>query len=248
MSFVEHDYIIYRLTVVIVVRKGLETFALKTFMSLDPATAFLGARDRLRLQSEFPGLGEYRQTAKRLAKMLRPYYNDYLLSVSGAAMAVSLPLAIFLYAISHSLRPTRILDLGSGFSSVVFRLYGAESPSPVEVWSVDDSGQWLERTRRFVIRHGLPSGQFHLWESFEREPGRFDLVLHDLGDMDKRASTLRDVLRLARVGGFTVLDDVHYWRYNRHVRNTLGGLGLRKYSLRSFTLDEFGRYSLLVVR
>jgi hypothetical protein len=50
-----------------------------------------------------------------------------------SAMAISLLLAVFLFAISNALSPTRILGLGSGFSSVVFRPYSDEASRPVEL-------------------------------------------------------------------------------------------------------------------
>ncbi len=75
----------------------------------------------------------------------------------------------------------------------------------------------------------------------------FDLVLYDLGNMDTRGAAIGEVLPLVRRGGLLVLDDLHVSRYAWHVREALRSSGLHGYSLRGLTLDQIGRFAMLVL-
>jgi hypothetical protein len=161
-------------------------------------------------------------------------------------MAISLQLSVFATALCFALQPRRILDLGSGFSSVAFRLYSQHVVRSPEVWSVDDSPQWLEKTRRFVSYHGLPIGEFLLWDSLASSRTTFDLVLHDLGGIELRTSSFERVLSMVNADGHLIVDDAHFWRYQQYVRKLLKSTVFGCYSLRYFTVDRYGRYALLV--
>src|SRR5262249_57231987 len=98
------------------------------------------------------------------------------------------------------LRPTSILDLGSGFSSLLFRSYAHSARPQPEVWSVDDSADWLERTRGILIAKGLNADHMLTWRDFN--PGRrFDMVLHDLGNTEVRMATVDRVCTLVTSDG-----------------------------------------------
>jgi hypothetical protein len=79
------------------------------------------------------------------------------------------------------------------------------------VWSIDDAPEWLEETRAYLLRQGLPTEHVMAWDDVLRlrAPAAFDLALHDLGGMPLRQTVLEDVLALCRVRGFLVLDDAH---------------------------------------
>lgn len=200
----------------------------------------------------FPYLRRYGERAAAFRRQLQPYYEAYVANVSTGGMAISLELSTFLMTICNIVQPERILDLGSGFSSVVFRLYMQHATSKPTILSIDDSDEWLGKTRTFLEAHGLSVERMSTWQSFvnvnhgQTCDGAFDLVLHDLGDMEFRRATFGNILKLVRKGGLAVLDDAHYAGYRGFARWELEERRIDYYSLKRFTIDKFGRYSLLV--
>jgi predicted O-methyltransferase YrrM len=162
-------------------------------------------------------------------------------------MAVSFETAVLLRVFCDQLRPRRLLDLGSGFSSYVLRSYAAENAECC-VWSVDDSLRWLDRTREFLQRNGLCSDGLMHWDEFTNKGEKdFDLIFHDLGSMRIRAETLPAILPLRRAAnGVVVLDDVNRRTYRNLAEASASGLGLGSFDLKAWTLDSFGRYSLAI--
>src|SRR5437867_2825052 len=118
-----------------------------------------------------------------------------------------------LRVLCEELRPRSVLDLGSGFTSFVFREYARQSAT--EVWSVDDDATWLERSRRFVESHHAGSERMLLWQAFVHgpRPAAFDLVCHDLGGMATRSQLLPHVLSLVGEDGVVILDAMHKEEY-----------------------------------
>jgi predicted O-methyltransferase YrrM len=180
---------------------------------------------------------------------LLPYYELYISEVSGDYMAISLEFSSFLSVFCDLMRPTSIADLGTGFSSFLFRNYAAQSEQDVKVWSVDDSPEWLEKTRGFLAKQGLFDGNMGIWDRFiEGSYHGFDLILHDLGSMDIRAKTLSRVLNLVRPYGFVLLDDIHITEYAPIAKKALRESGFKLYSLRHYTKDKFGRFASLATK
>jgi predicted O-methyltransferase YrrM len=206
-----------------------------------------GYLDSTKLQQRFPQLKDYDALAGPVRNQLQPYYDEYISEMSTEAMAIGFESAVFLTVLCHICTPQKILDLGSGFSSLVFRLYAATADYAPSVWSVDDELTWLETTRNFLISNRLASDNLVHWQTFiEARPESFDLVLHDLGRMPFRTKTLRDAIALAHTSGLIVLDDIHKDEYRSHVKRVLKEMELPFYSLRAFTKDRFGRYCYLV--
>jgi len=205
-------------------------------------------RDTPRLLRAVPELRQSHDQVQKLRGELGSHYAEYVATVSDPVMAVSLELACFLAVGCELLAPRTILDLGSGYSSFVFRRYAAlASPTP-EIVSVDDDVGWLERTHDYLIKKGMPTGKLTTWDAFVASgPGRFDLILHDLGTMETRRRTLRQVLGFADAQGVVVLDDVDKPGYGTYARRLVKAAGLRGYSLKSYTLDWLGRYSMLAM-
>jgi predicted O-methyltransferase YrrM len=208
-----------------------------------------GALDLARLRHRVPGLRAFETLARESRRELEPHYRAYVSSVSTPGMAVSLELAVFLDVLCRLIEPDRILDLGSGFSSFVFRRHPSSTDvrRPSTVWSIDDTPEWLEETRAYLVRQGLSTENVMTWDVLRlRAPAAFDLVLHDLGRMPLRQTVLENVLGLCRIGGFLVLDDVHKGPYRAHAARVLERARLDYFSLRRLTLDPFGRYAWLV--
>lgn len=161
-----------------------------------------------------------------------------------AVMAASLPFARFLRAWCDAREPTRIVDLGSGFTSWVIRDW-ARDRRVDRVVSVDDDPGWLEVSRNFVRDRGLPDGNFVRWEEFRWGAGRFDLVVWDFSGVRRRASATRSAAGRVAPGGALLFDDIHKARLWHRAR-WLDWLGPAEgYSLRAFTMDGYGRYAWL---
>ncbi len=207
-----------------------------------------GRMDARRLVTRIHQLGSYDSKAREARRELRGVYAEYTSTISTPKMAISLELAAFLRVFSSLVRPTRVLDLGSGFSSFVFRLYEVECPQNVTVCSVDNSEGWLSKTVAFLSAHQMPTDFVFSWDEFQkRNHESFDLILHDLGNFETRARTLETVLTRVAPSGFVVLDDMHKFSYYRSVERVLREHGLTHFSLQCFTRDDIGRFSELVV-
>lgn len=185
------------------------------------------------------------------AQQLRPAYETYVASVSRSDMAMSLETATYIRRTVREMKPRRVVDLGSGFSSFTIRSL-TRNAEGMETWSVDDSPEWLEKTGAFLSEKGCSTGNLATWEelsarlSDHRES--FDFVVHDLGNMQFRAQTLPVALQLARPGGIVILDDVHNVVYRSRAAEVLRSQGLRYYNLWRHTRDEFNRHAWLVIR
>lgn len=201
-----------------------------------------------RLHRIYPGLEKTFELQKDdLRRILLPFFEEYIRDVSSEIMAISLELSAFLLFLCDLRRPRRILDLGSGFSSFVFRHHMSGANPKPDVWSVDDSREWLDKTRSFLTRRNLPADRLISWDDFVRQdPGRFDLILYDLGGFEFRKNSLVRVLRSAEAGGVLILDDVHAADYGRYVIRALKDRNRDYFNIRSYTLDHYGRYSFFV--
>ncbi len=200
----------------------------------------------LRQQRNIHSLDRHVQEEYR--EKLRPVYEHYVRDVSSPDMAASLELATFLYGLCKANQYSRLLDLGSGFSSYVLRLYAKETFG-VEVFSVDDDVRWLEKTKGFLEAHSLDTTGLMTMEQFaSRDQGGFDFILHDLNFVEKRIKYVQRLLSLVRPGGLIILDDVHKPDYMLGTLEILSLAPGKIYSLSPATLDRYGRYSMAYIR
>ncbi|HNT51727.1 MAG TPA: hypothetical protein PKK67_14135 [Cyclobacteriaceae bacterium] len=184
----------------------------------------------------------------RASKILKPYHDYYITHVSRADMAMSLELAAFVYALCVKKELKNLLDLGSGFSSFVYRLY-ASTHSGVQVVSVDDDAQWLEKTRMYLRDQNLSDTRLITLEQFLAEPvSGFDCVLHDLNFVEVRINYLPQVVAATAHAGVLILDDVHKPDYLYQVLKKLKQEPVAVYNLKPVTLDSFNRFALAVLK
>ena len=178
---------------------------------------------------------------------LRSLHSAYVSSVSTADMALSLQTASLVDCLARQLKPNRILDLGSGFSTLVL---ASAAPSAVVV-SVDDSPVWLSRTRDYLTAQGVTVATLAAWSDFSADRSNeatFDLVLHDLGNMVVREGALPRVLDLVRPGGLLVLDDLHKPRYRATATRLLRERSWPHLSLWLQTRDSLDRHAWVAQR
>jgi predicted O-methyltransferase YrrM len=184
----------------------------------------------------------------RAKYQLLPAWSDYVANVSTVDWAVSLESATYLLWLIRGMRPVYLLDTGSGFSSYVFRRYQQEEREHrVVVVSVDDSPEWLETTREFLRDHELSTDELMTLAEFEERADKaFDFVFHDLAGEGLRVTMLPHLLSAVRPDAPIVVDDAHFENVLRGARNALRGTRRQLYSLRNYTLDELGRFALLL--
>lgn len=207
-----------------------------------------GKKDIDVLKKKFPRLKKFNELYIKAKQKIDPYYKQYISTISSEECAISLELSTFLMVLCDILKPKRILDCGSGFSSFVFRLYmSSVTPEPT-VWSVDTSLKWLEKTRKFLDANDLPFNNLITWrELCEDDVGTFDLILHDLGlTYGIRKNGLQKLITLSPSNGIIVIDDINRFGYETYTKLISKKFDLNFHSLKPFTIDKFGRFSWLL--
>lgn len=181
-------------------------------------------------------------------EMLKPFYEQYVKNVSRADMAASLELAAFMYTVCKVNRYTKLLDMGSGLSSFVFRFYAKENPGVV-VFSVDDDAAWLERTKDYLWQHQLETENIFTLDQFlkSKEEG-FDCILHDLNFVEVRINYIEHLMSITKPNGLVILDDVHKSDYRFAVLSKLQNIKAKTYSIKPLTFDDFGRFSFAAIK
>ncbi len=176
---------------------------------------------------------------------LKEKYDEYTRMISTPEMAASFECLSLLDGMCRKESYRKILDLGSGFSSFVFRMYAREQPG-VEVWSVDDDEHWIEKTRAFLEGNGLGNGHLLMIEEFLQWNERdFDLVFVDLNFVDVRRKYIQLAVECCKSGGAIIFDDVHKQEFMFDVLSRSRQLPVRFFDIKSLTLDRFGRFALL---
>jgi predicted O-methyltransferase YrrM len=195
-----------------------------------------------------PALRGFRRGYCSIDAEMKAAFREYTGGVSFEGMPFSLESACLLWSLCEVTSPKRILDMGSGFSSYVYRRYQASARMKPEVWSVDESEEWLEKTREYLVSHELSDDNlFYLGDFQALEPGGFDLISLDLGPLEERPDIFEKLVALLNPEGLILLDDMHGAEYRIEIARRLKAHDLVVgYSVRWLTLDKFLRYCLLV--
>ncbi len=206
----------------------------------------VGSFDQFKKMISFDRLNS--ETIEQNREKLKPYYEQYVKEVSRADMAASLELATFMYTLCQVNQYTKLLDMGSGLSSFVFRLYAKENPEAT-VFSVDDNVEWLEKTKCYLLQHQLVVDNiFNLNQFLESKEDGFDCILHDLNFVELRINYIEHILRITKQHGLIILDDVHKPDYFLASLIKLQKLNVKMYDLKPVTFDSYGRFSMAVMK
>lgn len=203
------------------------------------------------LSLRLPLLNDYSIEKADPDHSIKMVYEEYTTSVSTPIATISLELACVIWFLLNKLRPKLIVDLGSGFSSYLFRLYQEKrkcSDDACQVFSCDDNSFWLEHTMLFLKAKSLSVEGLYLWNEFinEYQGRRPDLVLHDLGNPELRVKSMSRVFDLCKPETKLILDDIQKLRIKQSALDTLVQRGGRGYDLARLTYDKFGRYAWMV--
>jgi predicted O-methyltransferase YrrM len=213
------------------------------FRAEDWADALVGVR---RLRAARPDVVAALDAMPQ-ATELRPQYDRYVTEISNWEWAVAWPTVKALIALCDQLKPHRILDLGSGFSTFVFADWARRRGEEIEIVSVDDSPDWLAKTRAYLDAQGLAAHVVGIEELTTLSASAFDLVFDDIGRSEDRAKVIEPIQRLAAPGAVVLLDDMNVRGYRREVRDKLTAAKWKLYSIRPYTIDAKGRFAMLTI-
>jgi len=172
---------------------------------------------------------------------LKEAYLRYVKEVSSQEWAISWELVVYLDKLIRSLKPKRILDLGSGFSSFLFRFTDAD------VTTVDTDAEWLKKTEVFLNEYKRPiTKMYHLTFPINEELKKvvqepYDLVLLDLGIAEKDREQMFPLLN----GKVLILDDMHFAEYRARAQEFFRNRTI--FSLQDDTKDAYDRFAWMVV-
>ena len=213
---------------------------------------FISLQSSVRSFDQFQKVKPFDQLDQKVIEhnkeMLRPYYEQYVRDISRADMAASLELASFMFTICKINQYKKLLDMGSGLSSFVFRLYAKETPG-VNVYSVDDDAAWLEKTKDFLTQHKVETQNMYTLEQFLKsgESG-FDCILHDLNFVEVRINYVEKLMSIVKPNGLIIFDDVHKPDYLFALLVKLKSIQSKIFTVKSVTYDSYGRFALAVVK
>lgn len=206
--------------------------------------------DGRRLFACQPAFGrDYYERMRVVQDRLRDSYTSYKSCVSPGGSAVSFESACFLYLWCETYRPNFILDLGSGYSSYVFRLYKSEFEDRPTVFSVDSSVEWLDKTREYLAQNHL-SQENLISSNFLSgvELAGLDFAFFDIRPLDMRIALLPAVFAKLNEGGAIIVDDMHKRHFRPGIRRAAAHLPGHLFSLKRFTLDSYGRYAYMLLK
>ncbi len=176
---------------------------------------------------------------------MRETYEEYLRHVGGYGHPVSYETAEYMYNMCMINKPTKILDMGSGFSSCVFNLYAQEANYPVSVISVDTNDYWASITKEFMYNMGILLPNVLQIEKLNVQDGTCEFVFHDIASAELR-NTLMPISAIAlRVGGIIVWDDMQHPPHYENALKVSEEYGIVCSSLKSITLDKIGRWAMM---
>ena len=161
---------------------------------------------------------------------LEEMYDYYRKNVSGGNYPISLPLARYLNDLCWKIKPTKILDRGTGFSSYVFRKYALESWRWPKVFSVDSNEGWLNKTVDFLRYCELKTEHLYLWSYFKTLPAyewKFDIILEDYTILT-RVKSLHIMVNMLDKNGYLILDDADHERYTGPIFRAVKRFNLNK--------------------
>lgn len=209
------------------------------------ACRYEGWRDRPAVEKEFPALFDLEER-HRVREMLEPAYIDYVTNYSTPTMAISLEAATSIGLLVEQLRPRSLLDLGSGYSTFVLALL---APHESKIVSVDDSGQWLAASERFLTRTLKRSREvrFSHWNDFDGAADIWKFIVVDFSDIARRVQCLEQMARNSNslISATYYYDDFHKPQMRQVLRKCTNGCDYKLYSLRPVTSDMYGRFGAL---
>ncbi len=179
---------------------------------------------------------------------LKFQYDKYS-EINGAP--ISLEESQHISNVIYELQPKLILDLGSGWSSFLFREICKDS----KIISVDTNKSWLKKSIQFCIEQNVEIDNFMSWDVLSEMHSslidKVDFVFHDMGDRKLREKTTKWVLDVVRPNGYVIFDDMHKNDLKNNVQNAINS-HKNKFEILDLesktALDKQGRWCWTVKR
>jgi predicted O-methyltransferase YrrM len=205
--------------------------------------------DKIRFKKKHPEFADINFHMVNSQELLDHPYRDYKKNISPGNSAISLNVGAFLKSVSEIKQPKNILDLGSGFSSYVFRRYKAESLNEAHVYSVDSDKLWLEKTRDYLTGNNLNNQNMYHWEEFKKiKKPLFDLIFVDIRPIERRLKYFNSFVSYLSKSGAIIYDDCHKPHLLRPLYDKVkqSAVPLRHYNIKKYTIDEIGRFDFWI--
>ena len=185
-----------------------------------------------------------------LFKQIEHKHKIYVKTISSPEMAMSLELANFILSYCLIKKPKKVADLGSGFSSFLFRFYKKEVDNELEVYSIDDSADWLIKTKDYLTDNNLNSDNLYTLTEFInlKLDNEFDVVLLDLNFVEIRRNYIGFSFDLLKDYGFLIIDDVHKVEFLREVKAFFSSGSRKLINLKNQTYDNFLRFATGIIK
>ncbi len=196
------------------------------------------------LEAAYPHLVPDEGELKEAAHELFPAWADYVTHVSPYVMAISLETSAYILWAARATGATSAIDFGSGFTSYVLRC------ALDDVWSIDDSREWLDWTGTFLERYGKRyRGRMCQWKFFRYYDQRpRDLVVYDFSGGEMREKYFGYAMQMIAPGGIAVLDDAQHPEHQKTMHQEAREQCCDIFGLREWTRDGVDRYAALIVR
>jgi hypothetical protein len=173
-------------------------------------------------------------------------YVDYCRNVSRRSMALSIESCTLLLHLCRHFQAESVCDLGSGFTSFVLAKYAATAGHPVRVVSVDDSSEWLLRTREFLHRYGYPTGGLMSYDAWKGNTDHYDVIVHDFSSGEQRDQSM--VAAARRCNKALLFDDANHAGHSAQMVAVCDVYGLTPVDVKALTYDQVRRFARLAVR
>jgi SAM-dependent methyltransferase len=185
-----------------------------------------------------------------LFKEIEKNHKIYINSISSPEMAMSLELANFIFSYCLVKNPKKVADLGSGFSSFLFRFYKENIDNELVAYSVDDSEDWLVKTKDYLLGNKVNVDNLFTLTDFInlKLENQFDVVLLDLNFVEIRKNYIRFSFDLLQEKGFLIIDDVHKVEFLRDVKAFFSSGSRKLINLQKQTKDKFLRFATGIVK
>ena len=175
-------------------------------------------------------------------KEIKPMYTKYIKEVSNRVMAASMECCVFLMVMCKDIKPKKVLDLGSGFSSYALRYYKNKYDNDMEVWSVDSNNKWLLKSRQFIESFKLSTDHFYVWSDIKDMDEKFDLIFLDIDVSKRRPPYLEHVVEnFVNEDSFILLDDMHKTGLVKKLRSIMDNYTYKSIDIKKKTLDSGGK-------
>lgn len=190
----------------------------------------------------FPVDDEHQQLARMYEKLRMEH-----LSQPGrrSVTAIHVPAAVYLHQRLTQLDPLSVVDLGSGFSTVVIRAWARATGSDAVLHTTDHARKWLGSTARDLREAGLPNDNMFLhdeWTDGKVGLDMYDVVFVDFHGPPQRVAGFEAYMDRVHPDGLVIFDDWQFPHLREPIMERLADRGFVWYDLRTETRDVHDRW------